>query len=164
MVSVSYLMTEKASTMATALEKSTSWNQFQGYMAGAGCSQKELGAVWHAYRAQEKAKAEAEAEAEAEAFLYAYKAQKEAEAVAAAAAAAEAEAAWYAYQAQKQAEAAAEAAAEAEAEAEVEKQTVLYDAWSKSDTWNQFRGNMAGAGYSQQELGEIWRMLQEEHA
>ena len=122
MVSVSYLMTEKASTMATALEKSTSWNQFQGYMAGAGCSQKELGAVWHAYRAQEEAKAEAEAEA----FLYAYKAQTE-----------------------------------AEAEAEVEKQTVLYDAWSKSDTWNQFRGNMAGAGYSQQELGEIWRMLQE---
>jgi hypothetical protein len=156
MVSVSYLMTEKASTMATALEKSASWNQFQGYMAGGGCSQKELGAVWRAYRAQEEAKAEVQAEAEAEAVLYAYKAQKEAEAVAAAAAAAEAEAAWHAYRAQKEAEAAAEA--------EVEKQTVLYDAWSKSDTWNQFRGNMAGAGYSQQELGVIWRMLQEEHA
>ena len=59
-------------------------------------------------------------------------------------------------EAKKAAEAEAmKAAAEAKKDA-AQKQSLIVPVLLKAATWNQFRGNMAGSGFSQVDLGVIW--------
>ena len=62
-------------------------------------------------------------------------------------------------EAQKGAVEAKKAAIEAKKAAD-EKESLIVPALLKSATWNQFRGNMAGSGFCQADLGEIWRNRQ----